>query len=124
MTKKILIIEDESDQIMMMRTRLESNGFEIISSPNGDDGIKKARSERPDLILLDLVMPKIDGYEVCRRLKSSPETKDIPVIIITAVMRRDIEKLCTDVCADGLVKKPYDPLEFLQLIQELISERK
>jgi len=122
--KKILVIEDESDQVMMMQTRLEANGFDVISASNGEDGMKKAYSERPDLILLDLIMPKMSGYEVCRRLKSDPEVRNIPVLVITAVVKRDIDRHQIEMCADGVVEKPYDSAEFIQLVQDLINLKK
>ena len=78
--KKILLIEDEPYQVMMVKFRLEANNYDFISACDGEEGLKKACEEKPDLILLDLFMPIIDGYEVCQRLKKNPKTKNIPII--------------------------------------------
>ena len=82
--KKILYIEDEQSLVTLLRARLESNGFKVVSALESEEGLKKASKEKPDLILLDVVMPRMGGWEVCRRLKKNPDTSSIPVILITA----------------------------------------
>jgi len=84
MAKKILIIDDEPDFIDAVRMRLEANGYEVISSTDGQNGIEKAKKEKPNLILLDLVMPRLNGIEALAMLKSDLRTANIPVVILTA----------------------------------------
>ncbi|MGD0336034.1 MAG: response regulator [Candidatus Omnitrophota bacterium] len=120
--KKILFIEDESDQVMLVKTRLESNGFDCISAIDGEEGLKKADSELPDLVLLDLLMPKIDGYEVCKRMKANPKTKDIPIIVITAAGGAiEVEAKCRACGADDIIFKPYESKELIEKIMILIK---
>ena len=106
--KKILFIEDEIDQIMMLETRMLAAGYAFISAVDGEEGLQKACEERPDLILLDIVMPKMNGYEVCYSLKKNPDTKDIPVIIVTASGAKHLEQKCIDLGIDEIIHKPYD----------------
>jgi CheY-like chemotaxis protein len=83
--KKILIVDDDSDIVELTKNRLEANSYEVISAANGEDALKKARKEMPDLIIMDILLPNMQGGEVVRYLKSEQETKDIPVIFLTAV---------------------------------------
>ena len=122
MAKKILFIEDEPDQIMMLQTRLEANGFQVISAPNGEEGIKKVREEKPDLILLDIVMPKMNGYEVCKCLKGNPNTSHIPIIAVTASGAKELEEKCRSTGINDIVKKPYESADLLNKIKRLLSE--
>ena len=120
--KKILFIEDEPDQIMMVSLRLERSGYEVISSSDGESGLKKALAEKPDLILLDVIMPGIDGLEVCRRLKKDPATQHIPVISTTAAGVDDIEHRCFAAGANDCVRKPYDSAELLAKIRRFFEK--
>lgn len=122
MGKKILFIEDEPDQIMMIKMRLEANNYEFVSAPDGEEGLKKAFEIKPDLVLLDLVMPKMDGYEVCRRLKKDPETSNIPILLITASGARDIEEKCIEAGANACIKKPCESKELLAKIKKLLNK--
>lgn len=118
---KILFIEDEPDQIMMVRLRLEKSGFEVVTAGDGKTGIKKAREEKPDLILLDIVMPGMDGFEVCRRLRGDAATKRIPVIVATAAGIDDLEHICVTAGADDCIRKPYDSQDLLKRINALLK---
>lgn len=120
--KKILFIEDEPDQIELVKTRLETSGFEFISALDGQEGIKRTKEEKPDLILLDIVMPKMDGYQLCTYLKGDPRTKDIPVIMFSAAGEKDIEKKCRSCGADDLIAKPYESKELVAKIKALLKE--
>ena len=119
--KKILFIEDEVDQIEMVRMRLEMSGFEFISAIDGQEGLKKVKEEKPDLILLDIIIPKMDGYQVCAYLKDNPQTKDIPVIMITAAGEKNIETKCRACGADDIIFKPYESKELVKKIITLIK---
>ena len=90
---KILYIEDNEDNVFMLATRLRRKGFEVVIARDGAEGINVAHTEKPDLILMDLSLPVLDGWEATRRLKASPETKSIPIIVLTAhAMAGDREK--------------------------------
>lgn len=106
--KKILFIEDEEDQIMMVKERMEARGYVFISAEDGEEGIKKTYEEMPDLILLDIVMPKVNGYEVCLHLKNDPETCHIPIVVVTASGVKNLEKQCLALGVREIIRKPYD----------------
>ena len=120
--KKILYIEDEQDQIMMIQELLQAKGYEFVSANDGEEGLRKAQKQKPDLILLDHFLPKIKGFEVCRRLKERAETKDIPVIIISASGVKYVDDQCRDVGADDYIKKPYELDELLAKIKMRLKE--
>jgi CheY-like chemotaxis protein len=120
--KKILFIEDEPDQILMISLRLEKSGYEVISSMDGREGLKKAAAEKPDLILLDVIMPGMDGLEVCRRLKANPATRHIPVIATTAAGMDDVEHECRKAGAEDCLRKPYDSADLLLKIKRLLEK--
>lgn len=121
MAKKILLIEDEPDQIIVMRMELESSGYKVISAIDGEEGLKKVKQEKPDLILLDLIIPKIGGFEVCRRLRQEGETKDIPVIVITVTGVIEAREKSLAAGANDYIQKPYDPKELIAKIKSLIK---
>lgn len=116
MVKKILFIEDEPDIVMLMQTRLKSRGYEMLSAFDGEEGLKMVQEEKPDLILLDVVMPKIDGLTVCSRLKADPQTKHIPIIIVSASGGKDLPERCLAAGADDVIIKPYEAEELLDKI--------
>jgi len=120
--KKILFIDDEPDQIMMISLRLKKNGYAVISAMDGEQGLKKVAGEKPDLILLDVLMPGIDGLEVCRRLRKDPATKHIPIVATTAAGADDIELQCITAGADDCVRKPYDSPDLLMKIRKLLEK--
>jgi CheY-like chemotaxis protein len=91
--RKILYVEDNEDNVFMLASRLRRKGFEVVIARDGEEGINVARTELPDLILMDLSLPVLDGWEATRRLKESPETQSIPIIVLTAhAMTGDREK--------------------------------
>jgi len=104
---KILIIDDEPDLVTMVTLRLEANGYQVIFACDGQEGLGKARNEKPDLIILDLMLPKIDGYKVCRLLKFDEKYKKIPVILFTARAQESDIKVGEDVGADAYLTKPF-----------------
>ncbi len=121
--KKILFIEDEPDQIVMISLRLEKNGYKVISSLDGEEGIEMAMKEKPDLILADVIMPGIDGFEVCRRLRKNSATRHIPIISTTAAGMDDVEHQCLAAGADDCVRKPYDSADLLVKIKRLLEKK-
>ena len=120
--KKILIIEDEKDLVDAVTLRLEANGYEVSASYDGQDGLDKARKENPDLIVLDLMIPKMDGYKVCGLLKMDSRYAHIPIIIFTAKAQVDDMKLGEEVGANAYLTKPFDPAVLLGKIKELLEK--
>ena len=121
--KKILFIEDEPDMVAVMEPRLERAGFKMISAPGGVQGLRAAIDEKPDLILLDILMPQMDGYETCERLKKDPQTKDIPVIIVTAVESKGLADNCKFIGADDYIRKPYQFEELLLKMNKIFGSK-
>ena len=119
MGKKVLLIEDEKDIAEALRFRLESIGWKVVVATNGREGLRKAKRERPDLVLLDVLIPKLDGYQVCRRLKESVETHSIPVILQTVRAQESDKKLGSSAGADRYLVKPYSFDQLLHAIQSL-----
>ena len=120
--KRILLVDDEYQLVSMMRLRLEVNNYEVITAYDGDEGLEKARNEKPDLIILDIMLPKRDGYEVCETLKSDPKFKDIPIIIFSAKAQQDDVKAGVEKGADMYITKPFDPKDLLEAIAKLLSK--
>jgi len=119
--KRILLIEDEKDMAYAVSLQLEAKGYEIITACDGQEGLNKARAENPDLIILDLMLPKIDGYKVCRMLKFDNKYKDIPVILFTARAQDSDRKTGREVGADAYITKPFEPKALLDKIRELLK---
>jgi CheY-like chemotaxis protein len=116
MTIKILIVEDNEFNLDMLSRRLERKGYEVISAVDGEKGVDMARTEHPNLILMDLSLPVLDGYDATRQLKSDPKTSSIPIIALTAhAMVGDQEKAVAAGCDDYEVK----PIEFPRLIEKI-----
>lgn len=120
--KRILFVDDERDLVEMVTFRLKAHGYEVITAYDGQEALDKARREKPDLIILDLMLPKIDGYKVCRMLKFDEKYKKIPIIMFTARAQDKDEKLGFEVGADAYLNKPFDPDFFLAKIEELIKQ--
>jgi two-component system cell cycle response regulator DivK len=117
---RILYVEDNEDNIYMLRRRLERKGIEVIVAGDGEEGIAAALRERPDLILMDLSLPVIDGWEAARRLKSSPETRAIPIIALSAhAMTGDRERALAAGC-DDYDTKPVDLRGLMAKIEALL----
>jgi DNA-binding response OmpR family regulator len=120
--RKILVVDDEIDLVEMLTMRLESNNYQVISASDGQEGLDKARTEKPDLIILDLMLPKIDGYKVCRMLKFDEKYRQIPVILFTARAQESDIKLGEEVGADAYVTKPFEPDILLGKVAELLKK--
>jgi len=118
--KKILIIDDSPDSVFLLQDRLEREGFEIAKAYNGEMGIQKAVDEKPDLILLDIMMPDISGYDVCKTLSSKDETKLIPIILLTALTEADNLKQGLQSGAFDYIKKPFNRIELIARINSAL----
>jgi CheY-like chemotaxis protein len=117
----ILCIEDDADHRLMMHTILTSMGFTTAQARNGGDGIALAKAIRPDLILLDLYMPKMDGFSVMKSLKEDPLTRSIPIIVVSAWLSGDHRQRALEAGAIDIVGKPYDPEALAKLIQNRLA---
>jgi len=120
MSKKILLIEDELDHILVIKIRLQTIGHEVIEAIDGEEGFKKAKTEKPDLIILDIMMPSLDGFGVCRLMKADPATKDIKILILTALGIKDLAEKCHEAGADDLLQKPWEAKELERKIAALL----
>ena len=118
--KKILIIDDSPDSVFLLQDRLEREGFETAKAYNGEMGIQKAINEKPDLILLDIMMPDISGYDVCKILTSKEETKLIPIILLTALTDVDNLKQGLQLGAFDYIKKPFNRVELIARINSAL----
>lgn len=121
--KKILVVDDELDIVSMIKMRLEANGFEVLTAADGNTAYAKAKSDNPDLIILDLMLPGIDGYQVCRLLKFDEKYRHIPIIMLTARSQQEDREWGQKVGADYYLTKPFEPKELLGKIKELIGEK-
>jgi two-component system, OmpR family, alkaline phosphatase synthesis response regulator PhoP len=119
--KKILIVDDEPDILFMLQSRLEAHEYDVVIASNGEEALEKARAENPDIILLDVMMPPPNGFQVCRTLKDDPAYKHIPVIMLTAKTTESDQFWGLESGADGYVTKPYNSEELLSKIAELLS---
>lgn len=116
--RKILIVDDEPELVEMLRMRLEANGYEVVSAYDGEEGLAQAEKEKPDLILLDIMMPKMDGLVVLARLKNNLETNFIPVIMLTAKGDTSAILEAQRSFATDYVIKPFEPKQLLSLIEK------
>jgi DNA-binding response OmpR family regulator len=119
--KKVLIIDDEVDLVETIRFPLELEGFQVLAAYNGEEGLNRARSENPDLILLDLMLPKLDGYKICRLLKFDERYKHIPIFMLTAKTQEKDKILGKETGADEYLTKPFDIDELIAKIKSNLS---
>ncbi|MCS7286819.1 MAG: response regulator [Anaerolineae bacterium] len=121
---KILVIEDEKDILELVEISLQLGGFEVAKAIDGLEGLEKAISEKPDLILLDIKLPKLSGYDVCKKLKEIPITKDIPVVFLTARGQDHEIKAGFESGGDDYIVKPFAPDELPRRVREILSRFK
>ncbi len=119
--KKILIADDNRQIRLLVNVALRNGGYEIIEAEDGEDTLEKAVAQRPDLILLDVTMPKLDGFEVLRFLRKRPETTDCHVVMLTtAAQRRDVERARQE-GAEDYITKPFEAHELREAVERLLS---
>ena len=122
---KILIVEDESSLLDLYSMKLEQAGYQVIKAPNGAEGFSLASTEIPNLILLDLLMPKVDGYEALKKLKNNAKTKKIPVIIFSNLSQKEeIEKGLKLGANDFIIKTSVTPTQLEQKVQKFLNKYK
>ncbi len=120
--KKVLCIEDEPEMIDLIKLILERKGFEVLGAIGGKEGLEAIRREMPDLILLDLMMPEVDGWEVFRQMRADEQIKDIPVIVVTAKAQSIDKVLGLHIAkVDDYVTKPFGPQELLRSVNKVLA---
>ena len=118
---KILAVDDDAMVLAVIKKRLEFAGYEVITAMEGLEGLKKARSENPDLIVLDLILPNLNGYQICAMLKRDSKYRNIPIIMLTSRSQKADIAEGMKAGADAYITKPYDPDEFIAKIQILLT---
>jgi two-component system alkaline phosphatase synthesis response regulator PhoP len=122
MDKKKILIADDEVSIRLSVGRLLENDYVVLEAANGAEAVEIAKGQQPDLILMDLIMPKMDGYTACAQIKADKETRGIPVIVLTAIGHELNKKYATEMGAAGYLTKPFNIKELLKLITTLLSE--
>jgi len=123
MGKKILIVDDEKDVLDVVSKRLEINEYEVLRSQNGRDAIQKAKEYKPDLIILDILMPDMDGAQVAEKLKESEDTKNIPIIFLTCLVTKEDEKESKVRGGNFFLSKPYDAKDLTDAIEQQLKDK-
>ncbi|MCJ7547945.1 MAG: response regulator [Deltaproteobacteria bacterium] len=128
MAKKILIVDDEPDLVEAVSIILESKGYAVAKAYGGVEGLKKAKTENPDLIVLDVMMPDKDGYEVCKELKADAKYRSIPILLLTAVVSniptsKYTQEMGMETEADDFLDKPAEAQELVKRVEALLSVR-
>jgi two-component system cell cycle response regulator DivK len=119
--KKILVVEDTEDNRQILRDLLGMAGYDMVEAHNGAEGVEKAAEHKPDLILMDIQMPVMDGYEATRRIKANPDLKSIPVIAVTSYALSGDEQKTRDAGCDDYIAKPYSPRQMLAKVREILG---
>ncbi|MBU0694384.1 MAG: response regulator [Candidatus Omnitrophica bacterium] len=120
--KRILLVDDEIELVEMVKMRLEAGGYEVITAYDGQEALNKAKRVKPDLIILDIMLPKMDGYKVCGLLKADIRYSKIPIIMFSAKAQEEDMKLGEEVGAQSYVTKPFEPQVLLSKITELLKQ--
>jgi two-component system cell cycle response regulator DivK len=118
--KRILVVEDQEDNRQILRDLLTNAGFDMIQAENGEEAIAAAQASRPDLILMDIQLPILDGYEATRRIKADPDLKSIPIIVVTSYALSGDEEKARRAGCDDYVAKPFSPRQLLAKIKEYV----
>jgi two-component system cell cycle response regulator DivK len=121
MTQRILVIEDQEDNRIILRDLLTSADFEVIEALNGQEGVDMAEAERPDLILMDIQLPVLDGYEATRQIKGKPSLSQIPIIAVTSYALSGDEAKAMAAGCDGYITKPFSPRLLLEKVREFLA---
>ncbi len=119
--KKILVVDDKREVVELVTATLEGEGYQIICAFDGREALEKIGREKPDLVLLDIVMPKMNGFEVLSEAKNDPQTKDIPIIMITAKGQKLDEDKGRRLGAEDYIIKPFSPSHLLKKIEEIVA---
>lgn len=120
----ILIVDDESDLLTVLRLGLEAEGLQVIDARDGEEALRKARDARPDVMVLDLMLPRMDGYQVCRALKYDERYRAIPIIILSARAGAQDRQLALDMGADEFLNKPYAMHDLVRRVRAYVARAK
>lgn len=122
----ILVVDDEPDIVFVTRTRIRLNGYDVAEAADGETALKRVQELRPDLVLLDLIMPGLNGYEVCKTIKADPNLRGTLILVCSASSSLGLspERRCLEIGADGYIRKPYDVNKLLQEISRLLAQKK
>ena len=118
---KVLLVDDDPVILKLLQVNFEMEGYTVMTAADGVEGLEKARSERPDIVLLDIMMPRMDGLQVTQALKGDESTKDIPIILLSAKAQASDIQAGRDMGADDYLTKPFDPLELLERVGDLLQ---
>jgi two-component system cell cycle response regulator DivK len=121
MTKRILVVEDTEDNRQILRDLLSAAGYELIEAVDGQAGVEMAQRHKPDLVLMDIQLPVLDGYEATRRIKADPALKHIPVVAVTSYALSGDEEKARDAGCDAYIAKPFSPRQLLGKVRELLG---
>jgi two-component system alkaline phosphatase synthesis response regulator PhoP len=121
---KVLVVDDEVYILHILDFILGAENYDVVTATNGEQALQKVRDEKPDLVVLDIMMPKLDGYETCRLMKADPKTKAIPVILLTAKGREVDQKLGKEVGASDYITKPFSPSKLIERVQAVLATSK
>ncbi len=121
MGKRILVVDDEEDILAVVSARLDTMGFEVLTAADGQQALDVVRRESPDLILLDLMLPKLDGYKVCRMLKFDKTFEHIPIVVFSATASNSDKKLAAEAGADAYLEKPIDMKAFSETVKKFLN---
>ena len=118
---RILVVDDEADLVSVLRIGLEVEGFEVLEASDGEEGLRMARECKPALVLLDLMLPKLDGYKVCRSLKFDERYRATPILILSARSGEQDRRLAHDMGADGFITKPYEMKDLVAKVKHRLG---
>ena len=123
MNEKILVVEDDPSALRLVQYTLEHEGYQVLTATNGLVGLKKAQSEEPDLIILDVMLPGMDGFEICHRLRGEPQTAGLPILMLSAKAQEADKTTGIKVGADDYLPKPADPAEIILRVGKLLAQK-
>ena len=123
MKKRILLVEDDPGAIRLVGYTLEQEGYEVLTAANGVEGLRKAREEEPDLLILDVMLPGLDGFELCRRLRADAQTAGLPVLMLSAKAQEIDKTTGLKMGADAYLTKPADPSEIVSRVESLLAQK-
>ena len=119
----MLVVDDDPVIVRLLEVNFEMEGFEVVSAVDGADGVEKAKSEQPDVVVSDVMMPKLNGLELCEALKADAATSDIPVVLLSAKAQVTDIRAGLDAGADDYVTKPFEPLDLVDRVNRLLEAR-
>jgi len=121
MSRKIMLVDDDEDLVLALTTRLEAHGYRVVSASNGVEALPVVRQEKPDLMILDILMPEMDGVDLSETLRQDPETRDLPVLFLTALHRREDDHKGGVGPSNRIFAKPFDSREIIAKIEEILG---